>query len=144
MEVVLKRVAKGLEDKITIEVKQVTTKILRAIEILSQPDDLTVYQDNEIFLLATSEIFYIETVDSKTYVYTEDEVYLSKLKLLEIENLLNKGDFVRISKQVLVNLQKIESIQPSGDARFQAKLSNGEKIIISRQFVPKLKEVYGI
>lgn len=144
MEIIVKQPVKGKGDKITIEVQRVTARVLRAIEMLNHPDSLTVYQGNKVFLLATPDIFYIETVDSKTYVYTEDEVYLSKLKLSEIESLLNKGDFIRISKQVLVNLQKIQSIYPAGGGRFQAQLSNSEDIIISRQFVPKLKEVYGI
>lgn len=143
MEIVIKQLEEGA-DKVTIEVKRVTARVLRAIEMLNHPDDLTVYQGNKVFLLATPDIFYIETVDSKTYTYAEDEVYLSKLKLSEIESLLDKGDFIRISKQALVNLQRIENIYPIGGGRFQAKLSNGEAIMISRQFVPKLKEVYGI
>lgn len=144
MDILVKRPPEGEKDKVTIEVGQVTARILRAIEMLSHPDDLTVYQENKVSLLAIPDIFYIETVDTKTYVYAESEVYLSKLRLAEIENLLDKGDFIRISKQVLVNLQKIESIYPVGGGRFQAQLSNKEEIIISRQFVPKLKEVYGI
>ena len=144
MEIVVKQPENGVEEKVTIEVKRITPSVLRAIEMLNHPDDLTVFQGNKVFLLATPDIFYIETVDSKTYVYTENEVYLSKSKLSEIENFLDKGDFIRISKQVLVNLQKIENIYPVGGGRFQAQLSNLEDIIISRQFVPKLKEVYGI
>jgi len=144
MEVILKQVEKGQEDRVTIEVKKVTSKILRAIEIMKQPDDLTLYQENKVFLVSTSDVFYIETVDMKTYVYTDDQVYLSKLRLYEIEKMLDNGDFVRISKQQIVNLQVIENISPAGAGRFQAQLANEEIVLISRQFVPKLKEVYGI
>jgi len=144
MEVILKEVEKEAEERVTVEVKKVTTKILRAIEMMKQPDDLTLYQDNKVFLIATSDIFYVETVDLKTYVYTEDQVYLSKSRLYEIEKILDKGDFIRISKQQIVNLQVIENISPAGAGRFQAQLSNEEIAIISRQYVPRLKEVYGI
>jgi len=35
---------------------------------------------------------------------------------------------------------KIESIKPALNSRFMAKLTNGEVVIISRQYVPQLKE----
>jgi len=144
VKIVIKQPAEEAGDKVTIEVKQMTSKILRAIEILNQSDDLTVYLGNKVFLLPTSNVLYIETVDSKTYVYTKDEVYLNRLKLSEIEKLLDKGDFFRVSKQMLINLQKVENISPAGEGRFKAELFNGEAIVVSRQFVPKLKEIYGI
>jgi len=144
MEVILKEPEKGAEDRVTVEVKKITPKILKAIAIMRQPDDLTLYQDSKVFKVATSDVYYIESVDLKTYIYTSDEVYLSKLTLSGIEKLLEEGDFIRVSKQQLVNLQMIENISPAGAGRFQALLSNKEVVIISRQFVPKLKEVYGI
>ncbi|MCL2335792.1 MAG: LytTR family transcriptional regulator, partial [Firmicutes bacterium] len=85
-----------------------------------------------------------ESVDLKTFVYAEKTVYRSKLKLYQIEETLHRGDFLRVSKQVILNVRKIKSISPAGEGRFQAVLTNGEKVIISRQFVPSLKERFGL
>jgi DNA-binding LytR/AlgR family response regulator len=105
---------------------------------------LTVYLDNQAYPLPVDEIFYAESVDLKTFIYTNKTVYRSMMKLYELEETLNRNDFLRISKQVIVNVRKIKSVAPAGDSRFQAALTNGEKVIISRQYVPALKERFGL
>jgi DNA-binding LytR/AlgR family response regulator len=134
----------GEEDSVTISVKCMTENITRAINLLKSPDSLTVYIDDKAFLLPVSDIYYAESVDLKTFVYTEKTVYRSRLKLYEIEDALSKGDFLKISKQAVVNVRKIKSVSPAGDSRFQAVLTNGENVIISRQYVPALKERFGL
>lgn len=52
--------------------------------------------------------------------------------------------FVRVSKSVILNVNKIKSLAPAFGGRYEALLKNGEKIIISRQYVSSLKEVLGV
>ena len=144
MRIIIEDPAEGEEDSVIIRVRSTTEKISRAIDILKHADDLTVYLDNQALLLPAAEIFYIESVDLKTFVYANNKVYLSKLKLYELKNLLNQGDFLRTSKQMILNLRKVQSVSPAGGGRFQALLLNGEKVIISRQYVPMLKERFGL
>lgn len=47
--------------------------------------------------------------------------------------------FIRCSKSFVINLIKLESISPALNGRFTAHMKNGEKIIISRQYVPDIK-----
>jgi len=133
-------IEKEEEESVIFRVNRMAGKVSRAIDILKAPEDLTVYLDNQALLLPVPEVFYIESVDLKTFVCTKDNVYLSKLKLYEIEDLLNKGEFLRTSKQIIISLRKIRSVSPAGGGRFEALLMNNEKIMISRQYVPKLKE----
>ena len=144
MRIIIEDPAEGEDDSVIIRVRNTTEKISRAIDILKHADDLTVYLDNQALLLPVAEIFYIESVDLKTFVYANNKVYLSKLKLYELRNLLNQGDFLRTSKQMILNLRKVQSVSPAGGGRFQALLLNGEKVIISRQYVPMLKERFGL
>jgi len=134
----------GEEDSVIISVKCMTDSVMRAINMLKSPDSLAVYLDGQASLLPAADIFYAESVDQKTFVYTEKTVYRCRMKLYEIEELLGKSDFLRISKQFIVNVRKITSVAPAGDSRFQATLSNGEKVIISRQYVSALKERFGL
>ena len=53
-------------------------------------------------------------------------------------------DFVRCSKSMIVNMEKIEYLSPLFSGRLEAHLKNGEKIIISRQYVHHLKVRLGI
>ena len=52
--------------------------------------------------------------------------------------------FFRANKAVIVNLNKIKSLSPAFGGRFEAVLKNGYKVIISRSYVPKLKELLGL
>jgi DNA-binding LytR/AlgR family response regulator len=47
-------------------------------------------------------------------------------------------------KSVFVNLSKVRSLSPALSGRFEATLENGEKVIISRQYVGDLKKRLGI
>jgi len=53
-------------------------------------------------------------------------------------------DFLRISKSTIVNLSKVKSLTPSLSGRLEAALFNGEKVIISRQYVVGLKTKFGL
>ena len=144
MKIIIQDPNPGEEDSITISVSSMTDNIMRAINLLKSPENLTVYLDEQAYMLPIVDVFYAESVDLKTFIYAEKTVYRSKLKLYEVEEILNKDDFLRISKQVIVNVKKMKSVAPAGDSRFQATLTNGEKVLISRQYVPTLKERFGL
>ena len=144
MRIIIQDPLPGEEDTVIISVKCMTENVIRAMNILKSPDNITVYADEQALLLPINDIFYAESVDLKTFVCAEKIVYRSKLKLYEIEDILSKSDFLRINKQVIVNVKKIKSVAPAGSGRFTAILTNGEKLIISRQYVPKLKERFGL
>ena len=73
------------------------------------------------------------------FLYTAKQVYETKQKLYELEELLKEKYFLRVSKSLLLNLMKIRSIKPALNGRFLAILQSGEEIIISRKYVPELK-----
>ena len=144
MKIVIQDPLPDQEDSVIISVRHITDTITKAINLLKSPDNLTVYTDDQTYFLAVDNVFYIESVDLKTFVYAQKAVYRSRLKLYELEEILAGSDFLRISKQILVNVRKIRSVSPAGAGRFQAQLANGEKVIISRQYVSALKERFGL
>jgi len=83
-------------------------------------------------------------MENKTFLYCRDEVYELKQKLYELEECLAGSDLLRVSKSVMLNLSKIRSLSPALNGRFEAVLDNGERIIISRQYVSGLKKRLGI
>jgi len=144
MKIIIQTPDPGEEDTVVINVKNMTEKVLRALEILKSPDDLTVHLENRTFKLPIPEVFYIESVDFKTFVCAKDVVYQSKMKLYEIEEFLGTNDFLRISRQVILNVGKIRSVASAGGGRIEVMLAGGEKLIVSRQYAPALKERFGL
>lgn len=86
------------------------------------------------------DIYYIESVDDRTFIYLEKDCYESRRKLYEFEEVLSSRRFARISKSVIVDLMKITAIKPALNGRFSCLLKNGEEVIISRKYVPDIKE----
>ncbi len=97
-------------------------------------------KDDRQYQLPVVDVFYIESVDDRTFIYLEQECYESRKKLYEFEAVLASRRFARISKAVILNLMKVVSIAPALNGRFLCKLTNGEEVIISRKYVPDIKE----
>ena len=60
------------------------------------------------------------------------------------EEVIEELPFMRISKSMIVNIEKILHISPALGGRFEAVLENDEKVIISRLYVPILKNKLGV
>ncbi|MDR0974242.1 MAG: LytTR family transcriptional regulator DNA-binding domain-containing protein [Ruminococcus sp.] len=144
MKIIIENIAPDEEETCILRVRSLTDNTVKAVNLLKCPDSLTVFSDGESFILDTKEVYYAESVDLKTFIYTKEKVYQSRLKLYEAEEILSSGDFLRISKQTLVNVSKIKSVSPAGGGRFIAELDNKEKVIISRSYVSSLKRRFGI
>lgn len=102
------------------------------------------YQEDRISRIKISDIYYFEAVDGKVFAYCKDNVYEVKQKLYELEELCKEKHCFRASKSTILNAAKISSLHPSISGRFQALLDNGEKVVISRQYVPMLKHILGL
>lgn len=144
MKIVIEELQDGEEDQIIIKCHEMTDELLHVLAMLKAQGSLIAYDGNEIHRVQPKEIYYIEVVDNKTFLYCKDKVLESKHKLYELESYLSNSDFLRISKSVLLNLCKIKFLSPALSGRFEATLINNEKIIISRQYVSNLKKMLGI
>lgn len=98
---------------------------------------------DKIYFIKPEDVLYFDTVDEKVFIYTADSVYETKLKLYEIEERFIGTDIIRVSKSIVLNLIKIDHVFPLLNGRIEAVLQNGEKVIISRQYVPVFKNKLG-
>ncbi len=130
------------ETEIKIVCNGITQDIEKIISTLNVFDKkLTVKQNDEIFFLNTSEVLYIDTVDKKTFVYTNDSVYETALKLYELEE---QFEFFRASKSCIINIKHIKSLKSDFDRKIRVTMENNEQIIVSRQYAIELKELLGV
>ena len=122
-----------------------TPEVERIVSLIRIVDmQIPVKQDDETVLLDASTILYIEAVERSTFVYTEDETYESGLKLYEFENQLSQRDFIRISKQGLLNLKKVKSLKADINRKIRVTLLNGEQIVVSRMYSDELRKRLGV
>lgn len=93
--------------------------------------------------LKLSDIYYFEVVEGSSFLYCQKEVFSCKQKLYEFEALCIGTMLFRCSKSMILNAGKIDYVLPSLSGRFEAVLDNGEKVMISRQYVSTLKRLLG-
>ena len=133
------------EEEIIVKCHQLDEHMVKLLKQFRQGNGkINVYQNGSIHLLEADEIYYFESVDQKVFTYTKQQVYEIKKKLYELEKELPEASVLRASKSTVLNLNKIKSLSPAFGGRFEALLKNGEKIIISRQYVSVLKEKLGL
>ena len=140
MDVRIEQIGKEEEELVVIRCRAVTEEVREIADFVrSRQGRLSGTADAKRYEIAVAEICYIESVDGKTFLYTNERVYESPFRLYELEERLQSKHFLRIAKSMLVNLMKIQSIQPAFNGRFTAVLRSGEKVIISRSYVKALK-----
>ena len=140
MDVRIEEIGKEGEELVLIRCCAITEEVREiAAFVKSRQGSLSGTADARQYEVAVADICYIESVDGKTFLYTNERVYETAYRLYELEERLQSKHFLRIAKSMLVNLMKIQSIQPAFNGRFTAVLRSGEKIIISRSYVKALK-----
>ena len=135
----------GEEDEIIFRCHTLTDEMKQLIYRLEHGDmRLIGYDENGICPLEASDVYYFEATDNKVFACCKKDVYEVREKLYQLEELLVSFSFMRASKSMILNLDKIRHLSPAFGGRFEALLENNEKVIISRQYVPVLKERLGL
>ena len=133
------------ETTLSITCREVTPELERLIEALRLSDKkLSVRVNGEIRLIDLKSILYAETVERNSFIYTEDGVFESQLRLYELEAMLAEHNFIRVNKSTLVNLNMIESLKSDIDRRIRVTLKNGYQLIISRAYAEDFKSKLGV
>ena len=107
-------------------------------------EKLTGQRGGETHILNAADVLYADTADRRTFFYTAEGVYETELRLYELEQRLAGAGFLRACKSLLLNFDHIRALRPDFGGRLLATLSNGEKAVISRQFVPAFRKKLGL
>ncbi|MCR5418405.1 MAG: LytTR family transcriptional regulator DNA-binding domain-containing protein [Lachnospiraceae bacterium] len=147
MKITIETPLPGEEDEIIIRMAELDDEVLRTIRRLKDgkgTDTMALYADESIRMVPIREILYFDATDNHVFAYTQGDCFDTRKKLFELEELLARSSFLRISKNAIVNIKAIDHLSPEFNGRFIASLKNGENIIISRSYVPELKKKLGI
>ncbi len=136
----------ALDDtEVSVACPRIDERVQRIVASLGAFDRVLIGErDGATFRGGVEDVCSAETVDGKTFLYTADAVYQAPFKLYELEERLASTEFVRASKQMLVNFDHVASIRPALNARLQLMLDNGEAVIVSRQYAPAIKRKLGL
>ena len=144
MKVEIRQIGPAEEENAVISINTITDSIRSAVDLLeNQCRTIPVVSDGKTMMCRTDQIYYIESVDKRSFVYTKVGCYETKYRLYELEELLDVR-FLRCAKAMIINIRKIRSVKGELNGRMRAEMLNGEQIIISRGYVKELKEKLGV
>ena len=136
----------ALEDiEVAVACPRIDKRVQRIVATLGAFDRVIVgSRDGATYRVSADDVLYAETVDGTTFLYTKEAVFETPLRLYELEDKLTGTEFVRASKQMLVNFDHVKGIRPYLNARLQLLLDNDEAAIVSRQYAPDIKRKLGL
>ena len=134
------------ENEVILRCRELDDEMLRLLALVrAGMQKLLVWNEQkELLPLNVSETVYCETVEEKTFVYTESGMYQTALTLSELEERWAAMGLLRCGKSCVANLYAIRRLRSCGGGRIEATLSTGEKIVISRHYAPALRERLGM
>ena len=144
-KITIEQIDPDKEEEIVIRCHALGDEVTAILNKLRKSESILLgSKDGETYRIAVKDVYYIESVDNKTFICVQKDVFESKQKLYELEELTLGTKLFRCSKSMILNIGKIRSVSAAMNGRFEAKLLNGESVVISRQYVPKLIEKLGM
>ena len=106
MKIIIEDIGPDEEEEIIIRCREVDEPVLQLVNGLKlKKEKLTVRNADKILQIDPGEIYYIEAVDNRVFLYMRSSVYETKLKLYELERRFEGTDFFRVSKSVIFEKQ---------------------------------------
>ena len=144
VKVDIKKVNSYDDEHAELSVVKVTDTIQSAIDTLENNCRVIAARLNDQTVMCQiDKIYYIESVDKRTYIYTKDNTLEVSYRLYELESELTRN-FFRAAKAMIINIRKIKSDKSEINGRMTAELLKGEQVIIARSYVKELKERLGL
>lgn len=144
MNVIVEKQEDLIEDKVVIYCKEESQEIRRIKGFIKKLNmKLCASLDCKKIMITPEEIYYIESVDKRTFVYLKDKVLECSLRLYEIEERFKEFSFFRASKSTIVNIMYIKDINILLNRNLLVTLENKEKLIISRRNVKDFRKLIG-
>lgn len=133
------------EIEIVIKCPAYTEEVTKILACLKHPETkIPGRKGEQTYLIAPKEILYLESVDKRCFFYTGGSTYETVCRLYELEQLLTPHGFIRVAKATIVNVSKINSISKKPGATLELQICSGERLTVSRQYAPCLKERLGL
>ena len=114
MQARISKIARKEDEAVIIRCVEITPQVRDIYSYaMSRGTELSGIAEGRISSFCLDEVCYFEALDEKVFAYTNKQIYEIKMRL--------------------------DGISPAMNGRFLAHMKNGEKVMISRQYVPALK-----
>lgn len=104
---------------------------------------LVVKNAGRVFFLETSDIEWVEAEGNYVSIHTPSKTHLLRETISNLEARLDPRRFVRIHRSTLVNVTRIQELQPWTHGDYYVILRDGTRLTASRNYRDNLESVLG-
>ena len=138
-----KRQVKDRPLTVIVEYPEWNSSVERLIDKISKADlTFTGKADDRTVSIGISDIYYIENVERKIFLYTDKDVYRYDRSMTDIESVVSGTELVRISRTCIMNTAHLKEIRQIRNSHLEAVMDNEEKLIVSRKYLPDIKRIF--
>jgi len=95
-------------------------------------------------VIPLDEVVFIETSGKRAFIHTAEGTALeSPMRLFELEEALDGTEFMRASRQVLLNFDRVRGIRPELNGRLVLEMDDGNNLLASRGYAMDIKRKIG-
>ena len=118
--------------------------VLKEVKPVGAPvERLLVKCDGRVLLIKVEDIDYVEAADNYVSLRVGKESHMMRETMSSLEGRLPPDKFMRISRSSIVNVERIQELQPMFHGEYVVVLKNGTKLTLSRSYRDKLDRLMG-
>ena len=125
----------------------VSLRILAALDEIKTRhvylERLVIKTNGHVFFLKTDEIDWIEAEGNYVRLHTSKESYLLRDTISALEAQLDPKKFLRVHRSAIVNIDRVQEMQPWFHGEYRIILKGGAQLTLSRSYREKLHELLG-
>lgn len=146
MEIEFRQDPMQLEPKITVTANLLTDELKELLLRLEhgRPTAITATRGDRVVLLSPEHILRFFADGKTVSVQTADGIFCVRQRLYELEELLDRHKFVRISHSEIVNLSHVTALDLSLSGTIRMTLTGGVTCFVSRRSLKKIKQALNL
>ena len=104
---------------------------------------LLVKTEGRVLLVKVGDIDWVEAADNYVNIKVGKDSHMMRETMSSLETRLPADQFMRISRSTIVNVERIQELQPMFHGEYIVVLKNGTKLTLSRSYRDKLDRLLG-
>ena len=116
--------------------------MLTEIQAPTKPiERLAIKSGGRIVVVKAADIAWIESAHNYVEIHDDKQAHLLRESISSIETRLPPDKFVRISRTVIVNVDRVKELEPLFGGEYTVTLQNGQRLTLSRRYRHKLPQL---
>lgn len=142
MKIKIELVESSIEEEVIIRCNSLSENVLAvqkaASEVIAGRQRFALYHGDTEYYLPLQDVLFFETDQREINAHTVDNVYQTKYKLYELEQLL-PSYFLRVSKSSILNLNQVFSVTHNLSSCLVEFQNTHKQVYVSRYYYKLLK-----